>query len=388
VTSEHFIPLDLDSLLAAIAITACGLMATLGASWLGSRTDRYLLAWAVALGIIAAGVALYGFASAPYLPAAQYAGFALMLGGFALIYFGAALFRRPSAQSFPAVATWIVASTATGLAYTAELAGLGIIIANFFSAAFFALAGWEYWRGRAEGPLAMTMSAALYLLTAFSFALCAIVPLMAGTFTLDGRPSNWAEDVNAIVVIVAFAGMGGLALMMHQMRYTRLHHHQAMTDPLTGLYNRRALFANFAGRPPGENAAVIMFDLDNFKRINDRFGHAVGDEVLCRFAAILREGLRPVDFGVRLGGEEFCVVLDDVEAHDAVDVAERTRLAFRDGAAPDAGFGSPTVSAGIAVSTASGETLEQLLHRADEALYAAKLAGRDRVNGPVPRLVA
>jgi diguanylate cyclase (GGDEF)-like protein len=387
VIPEHFIPLDLDSLLAAIAITACGLMATLGASWLGARTDRYLLTWAIALGMIAVGVTIYGFASAPYLPAGQYAGFALMLGGFALIYLGAALFRRPSAPSFPAVAIWIVASTTTGLAYAAELTGLGIIIANIFSAAFFVLAGREYWRGRAEVPAAMTTSALLYLLTALSFALCAIVPLMAGTFVLEGRPANWAEDVNAIVVIVAFAGMGGLALMMHQMRYTRLHRHQAMTDALTGLNNRRALFANFESRPPGDHAAVIMFDLDNFKRINDLFGHAVGDDVLCRFAEILREGLRPHDFGARLGGEEFCIVLEHVEAHDAVEIAERMRLAFRDSAAPGADFGPLTVSAGIAVST-PGETFEQLLRRADEALYAAKLAGRDRVNGPVPRLAA
>ena len=159
----------------------------------------------------------------------------------------------------------------------------------------------------------------------------------------------------------------------------------ALTDALTGLANRRALLERGAeavaeaarrGRP----IAVVAFDLDRFKDINDRFGHPVGDAVLIAFAVAVRATLRPTDIAGRLGGEEFAVVLPDASAADAAAVTERLMAAFRAYSAAVDGCGEGcTTSAGVAASLAGRLGIEQLLSAADRALYAAKRDGGDRI---------
>lgn len=154
-----------------------------------------------------------------------------------------------------------------------------------------------------------------------------------------------------------------------------LNHH-ATHDPLTGALNRRA-FAPLAEKQVAQAArtgrplAVLMMDLDHFKRINDTLGHSGGDATLCRFVAVAGDVLRAEDVLCRFGGEEFVALLPHAEAAQAVAAAERLRLAF-------AATGA-TVSIGVA-SLRPGEDLEDLLRRADAALYDAKRAGRDRTH--------
>jgi diguanylate cyclase (GGDEF)-like protein len=154
----------------------------------------------------------------------------------------------------------------------------------------------------------------------------------------------------------------------------------ARTDQLTGLLNRRGFDElvphELAGaRRNGSCVGVVTFDIDHFKRINDRHGHDVGDQVLVALAGVFRAETRASDVIARMGGEEFTAVLtiDDLAA--ANEYAERVRAAF---AAVDVGAGPATISAGIAGATEPG-TAEELLLAADAALYQAKLAGRDRV---------
>jgi diguanylate cyclase (GGDEF)-like protein len=104
-------------------------------------------------------------------------------------------------------------------------------------------------------------------------------------------------------------GIGALSLALNQGRLARHHRRDALTDPLTGLLNRRALFDMHGNVPVGAFTAVVVFDLDNFKAINDEFGHAAGDEVLRVFAAELAGNLRQTDVAARMGGEEFALVL-------------------------------------------------------------------------------
>jgi diguanylate cyclase (GGDEF)-like protein/PAS domain S-box-containing protein len=157
----------------------------------------------------------------------------------------------------------------------------------------------------------------------------------------------------------------------------------ATVDPLTGAYNRRQgdalLAAEFARRArDGRDFAVLMLDIDHFKAVNDQFGHAAGDAVLC---ALVREGqktLRAVDMLVRWGGEEFLFVLPNTDRQAAIGVAERIRAALA--ATKVAAFGATirfTVSIGVAVPMTDNPG--ELLLRVDIALYAAKTAGRDRV---------
>jgi diguanylate cyclase (GGDEF)-like protein len=180
------------------------------------------------------------------------------------------------------------------------------------------------------------------------------------------------------------------AALQAQMAETqRLHEQlreQALHDPLTGLHNRRYLFEVAPGlleRARRHNAplCVVLLDLDHFKLLNDTCGHAAGDLVLQRFGQLLTETLRKSDVVCRHGGEEFVVVMPDVQGDEAQAVTTRLleayssmQLALGRRRLPRGSF-----SAGIALFPQHGATLEQLLSRADRALYTAKNQGRSRV---------
>jgi diguanylate cyclase (GGDEF)-like protein/PAS domain S-box-containing protein len=158
----------------------------------------------------------------------------------------------------------------------------------------------------------------------------------------------------------------------------------ATVDPLTGAYNRRnghALLAvQFSQRKRnGHPFAVLMLDVDDFKAVNDRFGHAVGDAVLCVLVQICRKALRPVDMVIRWGGEEFLIVLPNTGADEAMSIAERLRVivAAAEVAASEGTSIRFTISVGVALP--AGESPVELLRRSDGALYVAKTGGRNRV---------
>ena len=156
----------------------------------------------------------------------------------------------------------------------------------------------------------------------------------------------------------------------------------ALTDPLTGLGNRRALEQNI----PLGDYALIALDLDHFKHVNDEFGHSSGDAVLVQVSSALQAGMRGDDAVYRVGGEEFLAVLPHTPLPDAVRVAERLRLEVKaidfTGQAPD---GRMTLSLGVTgVTDGDQAAFTEALERADEALYASKEGGRDRVTTLVP----
>ena len=162
---------------------------------------------------------------------------------------------------------------------------------------------------------------------------------------------------------------------------------QAVTDPLTGLYNRRYLLSQLQpllkrAELGGPALAVLVFDLDHFKRVNDRFGHDVGDDVLREFAARIASNVRPTDFVCRLGGEEFVVVMPNTTNDYAVLAAERLRMVISGedfGVRRGGVWLRVTVSVGLACSENAAFAPDQLLKQADQALYRAKQSGRDRV---------
>lgn len=159
----------------------------------------------------------------------------------------------------------------------------------------------------------------------------------------------------------------------------------ALTDSLTGLYNRRYLIAHAASlvertRAAAKPLAVLMIDVDHFKLVNDSHGHAVGDEVLCQVAERMTLNIRTVDMLARFGGEEFVALMPDTPIELAETVAERLRAAVADTPFETAvGPLSGTISVGVAEALGPAETVDSLLKRADDALYAAKRGGRNRV---------
>lgn len=155
-------------------------------------------------------------------------------------------------------------------------------------------------------------------------------------------------------------------------------HERAVKDGLTGLFNRRYLEELLAhrltGSKPPPRLAIVMLDIDSFKQLNDTYGHAVGDRVLQCLAAVLKDNAALNEHACRYGGEEFVVVLDGITEPQAVAQAEQWRREFTQRAAPAA-----TVSAGVAVFPEHAGNPDALLRAADQALYAAKAGGRNRV---------
>ena len=214
------------------------------------------------------------------------------------------------------------------------------------------------------------------------------VRAIAGVFApaMAARPLHEPTAFNGMVVLV-FMVVGlminlVLALMVVGRLVTRLQQ-LSERDALTGLLNRRALaplLQREAGRLRryGEGYSLLMIDIDHFKSINDRHGHAAGDAALVQLADVLREAAREVDHIARLGGEEFCILLPHSDLDGAMGLAARVHEAVR-GAAWGGFERSVTVSVGVAVAQSPDENPQDVLARADQALYRAKNAGRDRV---------
>ena len=208
-------------------------------------------------------------------------------------------------------------------------------------------------------------------------------PRLLGVFSVlrrhpeGGAAAEFSEaDLRLLTSLASYT-----ALALAHAEATQRVRDLAVTDELTGLANRRHLMAEATreavrAERTGEPLSALMIDLDHFKRVNDERGHLVGDSVLRAVAGALAAGVRKTDRCARYGGEEFVVLLPSSPKADALAVAEKLRASVA-ALAPD-GI-SVTVSIGVASLPADAPTAERLLDAADQALLAAKRAGRDRV---------
>jgi diguanylate cyclase (GGDEF)-like protein len=194
-------------------------------------------------------------------------------------------------------------------------------------------------------------------------------------------PGGFSADIRQLAEWLA--AQAGIAL--ENARLHDLVQRQAITDDLTGLVNRRRFLAVLEtelerAAQLGTGVGVVLIDLDDFKDVNDRFGHQSGDRVLAAFGSLLQEHIRDLDLAARLGGEEFALLLPEVEGRDAVLVAERLRrsLSERPIVSLEGNALSATASFGVA-QYRQGDSGDDLLRLADEALYRAKGEGKNRV---------
>ncbi|MGJ7037829.1 diguanylate cyclase (GGDEF)-like protein [Shinella sp. BE166] len=372
---------DYHTLLLAIGLAGFCLSATLFASWMSARVERFLLSWAIGIGCIVPAVGVYSLYIDGVNVAVGCLAFLLQFLGFSFIYGAAYRFRSGNRARRRIVALFLACSAIALPLLIAGYDGLGFIALNLLLVGCLTATAWEYWRARQEAPLPLTGIVILYLLTAFSFLLCAGVLIHDGKWVMGRAPENWAENLNLIAAIMGITGIGAMSLALNQWRVAGSHQRAAMTDPLTGLLNRRALFDRYGDMPVRENGAAIAFDLDNFKSVNDRHGHAAGDAVLTAFADILRDACGASACIARLGGEEFIVVLDRTLPDRAQRIAERIREDFASKLIPIGGRSiTCTVSAGIAFGNEEGVSFDSLLSNADKALYMSKRNGRNRVS--------
>jgi diguanylate cyclase (GGDEF)-like protein len=372
--------LDYNSLLLAVGFSAACLSATLFGIWLTARSEKFLLTWAVSVLLIVGDVFVYdAYIGAP----SRMLGLAtltLLLVGFSTMLGAAHQFTRGRSPLPRIVLGSGISLAATLPPMALGYDGLGFMLENSFAALLLFATALEYWKGRTEFPAPIIGIAALYSATAISFVLCAMVLALDGRLILGHAPSNWAEDLSLVIVIASMTGIGALSLALNQGRLAQHHRRDALTDSLTGLLNRRALFDLHGGTPVGAFTAVVVFDLDGFKSINDEFGHATGDAVLKVFAEELAGNLQPADVAARMGGEEFALVLKRTLPEKVEFTAERIRAAFAARRIEtETRPLSCTVSAGYAFGSKEGTSFDKVLSAADKALYAAKRGGRNRV---------
>jgi diguanylate cyclase (GGDEF)-like protein len=211
-------------------------------------------------------------------------------------------------------------------------------------------------------------------------AAVALTVAIALAATLGTHPAWAIADPTPLVATLAL--LIGVVSIVWALQSAELHHRgEAIIDPLTGLFNRNALIPRFAelshqAQLTGQPVCLLLCDIDNFKAINDAHGHDRGDAVLCDVAYELRKRLHSFELVYRLGGEEFLVVLPGVGSDVGREVAERLR-----GAIEQVQPARVAITVSIGVSAARGEQVQYdaLFKLADEALYEAKHAGRNRV---------
>ena len=258
-----------------------------------------------------------------------------------------------------------------GLAYTLGMAALLL---------FYAWRCWPELR-RSQGRAAAIIVLAPQWVTGLA-ALASVWPRL----TLDAEHMALMREGSRLPGAVASLITGGvfnlsyLVLLMGRL-LGRLREH-ARTDHVTGVLNRRAIENVLAAawqrhRRKGGALAVVMVDVDHFKRINDRFGHGAGDQVLRQVAGALQQQIRPYDHLGRWGGEEFLLVLHDAGSDSALRTCERLRDAIAQATAALPG-GPVTASLGLALAQRGESTAADLVQRADAAMYRAKAEGRDR----------
>jgi diguanylate cyclase (GGDEF)-like protein len=355
-------------------------------AWVQNTSLTAIAWWGTAHLLRSLSVGLYGlYGSVPDLISIDLAG-ALLFTSFGVTWTGARVFdgRQPLPGSLAAGAiVWMLACQLPGFNDNASLRALlsALIIAGFSWGAAF-----EFWRGRTEGLVSRWP--AIVLLFSHGVLFLLRTPMTAAlrhTADEDGAlASAWLTVLSPEALLFTIA-IAFVLLAMAKERTELRHKTAALVDPLTGLANRRSFLEDaeqLARRQvnKGRPIAVFLIDLDHFKSINDRFGHALGDSVLNIFGSVATSHLRATDLVGRIGGEEFAVLLADATRDNAFIVAERIRSAFESAAASVGGVSvGATVSIGVAIIQEPTQDLHLLLGQADRALYRAKSRGRNRI---------
>jgi diguanylate cyclase (GGDEF)-like protein len=301
----------------------------------------------------------------------------------ALTFVAARVFNRGSVDPLRMIAgivAWFVMQAVAGAIASDQIAA---VLGMSVSAGFFAAAALEFLLGRTEMLPGRWPMIVLLGLQATAIFLAGVQFALATRFS--AMPSiGWLGSVHFVGLIYALGATVCLVTMLNGRLETE-YKFAALTDPLTGLANRRALMdiaqrVLDRGAHDGSPVAVLAFDLDHFKRINDTFGHATGDQVLCAFADVLSATLRPNNIVARVGGEEFVAMVPGAGDDAAVAIARRIGEAFQKvGQFTGGQKVEATVSAGVATTGGRKQSVADMLASADAALYRAKSAGRNRV---------
>jgi diguanylate cyclase (GGDEF)-like protein len=385
-SASHVI-LDLPTLLAVTFFVTLIAGLLLLFTFLQNRNTPALALWGVGYLVGAGGAALLGTPGAVPNAWSVCAANALLCGAYAFMWSGARSFegrRVPLAVLAAGPAIWIVAFQFEGFAQSV-VARIGLLSA--ITATYALAAAGELWYARDRDLISRWPT--LILVVGHAGFLLARIPFAQ---TLASSAAS-GQAQGTIVTVIAFEALFAafclpfLRVAMSKERAELEQRKAALTDSLTGVANRRAFFDR--GSPLLERAiaarqptALLLFDLDSFKNVNDTAGHPAGNDVLLAFCDLVAATINPGDLFGRLGGDEFACLLANASMTQALTIAERLRREFADLRLPGLTL-NPTVSIGVAMASEVGRDLLALLANADRALYRAKADGRNRV-APAP----
>jgi diguanylate cyclase (GGDEF)-like protein len=354
-------------------------------AWVQNTSIRAVAWWGFAHLLRAASVVLFGmYGNVPDLISIDLAN-AMLFTAFAVTWTGARVFDGRPAEPVYMVTGAVLWLLVCRLPVLAEAVDARVLVASGIITVYTWLTAFEFWRGRDEQLVSRWP--AIFMLFAHGALFLLRTPLVAvlpWSVTSRVNGSVWLTVLSFEALLFTIS-IAFILLAMAKERTELRHRTAAMVDPLTGIANRRsflqeaALIAKRHINDP-RPTAVLVIDLDHFKSINDRFGHALGDRVLEIFTETARQSIRSSDLIGRLGGEEFAAVLYDTNRDKAVMVAERIRESFAQASLEvESRPVCATVSIGLVHCEAAALDVPQLLAQADQALYYAKERGRNRV---------
>jgi diguanylate cyclase (GGDEF)-like protein len=356
-------------------------------AWVQNPSIRAVAWWGFADLMRAGSIAMFGmYGVVPDFIAIDVAN-VVLLTSFGVTWIGARIFDgRPVTYVglFAGATVWLLVSH---FVRPWQSLDFSVLISSGIITSYTWLTAHEFWRGRSE-PL-VSRWPAVFMLFAHGALYLLRTPL---SVMLPWSAVASGEVVGSVwLTVLSFEGLlftiaiAFILLAMAKERTEFRHKTAALVDPLTGVANRRAFLQGSDDLMKQQasterSVSVMLFDLDQFKSVNDRFGHAVGDRVLQIFADTVSINLRPTDIFGRIGGEEFAACLRNVGLEYTVALADRIRGDFAKACATVNGLAvGGTVSCGVVVSQDAPFDLQDLLARADQALYAAKERGRNRV---------
>jgi diguanylate cyclase (GGDEF)-like protein len=354
-------------------------------AWIQNPKIHGVAWWGFAYLMRAGSVALYGlFGSAPDIISIDIANAALFIS-FAMTWAGARVFdgRRPlPLWLFGGAIMWLGVSHVPALT---DQIDVSVLISSGIITSYLWMAAFELWAGRKEALVSRWPAIFLLFAHGALFLLQTPVSSILPWLSWDEVFSNvWMTALSFETLLFTIA-IAFVFLAMAKERIELRHKRAASIDHLTGMANRRAFLQDGTAlmqrqQIDGCATAVLLIDLDHFKAVNDRFGHAVGDRVLQIFAEASDVVLRQRDLIGRLGGEEFAAVLYDVKPDEARSIADDLRVCFaRFAYEVDGRLVAATASIGIVINEDPTFDVPGLLALADQALYQAKARGRNRV---------
>ena len=377
--------LDVNTLFIVAIYVEASLGLLLLFAWAQNMQIRAVAWWGFAHLMRAGSIALFGtYGATPDLVSIDLANAILFLS-FAVTWTGARVFDGREILPGYLIAGPLLWFSVSHFATFKHDLDLRVLLSSGIVASYTWLAAYEFWRGRAE-PLVSRWPTILVLFANGSLFL----PRTPLARTLPWMPegavveSVWMIVMTLEALLFTISVAFTLLAMAKERPEFRLRN-AAMVDSLTGIANRRSFLQDGEGLAKRHAAdpsptAVLLIDLDHFKSINDRFGHAVGDRVLQIFARTAQEAIKVPDLLGRLGGEEFAVLLHDVGPERAAVRAELIRASFAEAAAEVDGYPvNATLSVGMVCSRGGAFDLGELLIQADHALYEAKGRGRNRI---------